>query len=389
MFTSSHSVGYQSISVGRPNHLSESTPNISMLNEVVIPSKQAISTPQRAFSELSYPHTSMGLMRAPTKAKANWLKAFAYAKNQAKDAIRAQANWRNVFNATQKLVKGAFEDCLVIQETYYLETLDPRHEYAATQLDYFQDWVEGADYLSGDVKANYFTFIELDRVPLSRSNILYDQLWKVKDPDAFVTDGNSPVILDYERLKKSWVYTGAEDGASYLVAGVDQFTAEESAKHFGVSIEGQKVLFSSSYHEDWANKIQSSPHPSELIFVTDKEGKIYAGFKERAIFHHSSFLSGAPVAMAGTLVVDSNGKLCGVSNLSGHYQPTEKHCIRFLHQLRQMGVELNHLNFIFAKLIDDDIRTFRGNAGEWLRANSEQDRLHDALQTEVKLQFEI
>ena len=201
---------------------------------------------------------------------------------------------------------------------------------------------------------------------MSQSDISFSHFLNVNDPHGYVTDGKTSEILHYQQLKKSWVHIETDSGQPRLASGVEQFTVQESQNQFGVSIQGQQVFFSPDYRADWKQSIENRGRRSELIFVTDKEGGIYAGFKSRGIFHHSSFLSGAPVAMAGTLVIDPTGKLIGVSNFSGHYQATKDHCIQFLHQLRQNGVDLNNLDFGFANIIDGDMDVFHGRAADWL-----------------------
>lgn len=364
-----NSIDSQTLSLAAQNTAVANNQANTVLNAVVVPQGKS-SVFGRNFFRFKTPQSSVGSMREPSKAKAHWAKAFTYAKDQAKHSIRAQANWAKVFAATQTLVKGAFEGCLVLQKAYYLEALDPKHEYGAIQEDYFEDWIDDAAFLSSDLRENYFEFLNSKRSPLSQSDVSFSHFLNISDPHGYATDGKTPEILNYQQLKKSWAHTEAESGQPRLASGVEQFTAQESQKLFSVSIQGQQVLFSPDYRADWKQSIENRGRRSELIFVTDKEGTIYAGLKNRGIFHHSSFLSGAPVAMAGTLLISPTGELLGTSNFSGHYQATEDHCIRFLHQLRQNGVDLNNLNFGFAKVIDGDIDISQGKAADWLIANS-------------------
>jgi hypothetical protein len=67
------------------------------------------------------------------------------------------------------------------------------------------------------------------------------------------------------------------------------------------------------------------------IFVLDIESThIYAARKIKGRFHHSSFLAGAPVKCAGTLIIQE-GKLVGFTLHSGHYRPDKKG-IEYLHE---------------------------------------------------------
>jgi len=210
-------------------------------------------------------------------------------------SVRAKANWAKALDVVRPLIKGAFPGNLVIGRDYWIEALDSRHEYATAQSDLFQHW-ETKGYKQNP---SYFQYLESRRQSAS--------------------------------------FTGE-------VISVQQFTPAQSEKLFKVSIRGDQVSFSPDYRADWKEKISHS-YESELIFVVDKEGSIYAGFKETGVFHHSSFLSGAPVAMAGTLTIHSTGQLIGMSNASGHYQPALSQCAKFFSQLKAQNVNLSALDF--------------------------------------------
>ena len=78
------------------------------------------------------------------------------------------------------------------------------------------------------------------------------------------------------------------------------------------------------------------------IFVEGPDGSIYAKTMTNPSaytgrFHHSSFLGGRPVAMAGEMRVHK-GNVLGVNNSSGHYRPTQMDIIHFLQRLERSGV---------------------------------------------------
>lgn len=78
--------------------------------------------------------------------------------------------------------------------------------------------------------------------------------------------------------------------------------------------------------------------PERAIFVMDKHGNIYLSkFSKKGVFHHSSFLSGQPVAAAGDIRIE-NGRVTDVSRTSGHYQPTSNQLRQFMQQLSKLGV---------------------------------------------------
>lgn len=73
---------------------------------------------------------------------------------------------------------------------------------------------------------------------------------------------------------------------------------------------------------------QNTPKgPQTYVFAMDMNGKMYAEIPGKDIhvkdFHHSSFLGGRPVAMAGTLSFNPNGTLGSITTQSGHYRPTK------------------------------------------------------------------
>ncbi len=92
---------------------------------------------------------------------------------------------------------------------------------------------------------------------------------------------------------------------------------------------------------------ESSDSEGRAIFVMDSEGNIYASTSHpRGEFHHSSFLSGEPVAAAGELFV-INGELQRLTDSSGHYGPSRAYTLQFAHYLRNQGVQIasDQINF--------------------------------------------
>ncbi|KAK4220218.1 hypothetical protein QBC37DRAFT_3912 [Rhypophila decipiens] len=75
------------------------------------------------------------------------------------------------------------------------------------------------------------------------------------------------------------------------------------------------------------------------IFVADSAGRLYIGIKDSGSFQHTSFVRGSRVSAAGMISV-KEGKVTGLSPLSGHYRPPTKNFRRFVRGLREMGVYL-------------------------------------------------
>lgn len=76
------------------------------------------------------------------------------------------------------------------------------------------------------------------------------------------------------------------------------------------------------------------------IFVADVNDTLYVGQKRLCNFHHSSFFAGAPVKLAGGLVV-RDGQLVVLSPHSGHYRPTQEIFDAFLSSLSKRGVDMS------------------------------------------------
>jgi hypothetical protein len=90
---------------------------------------------------------------------------------------------------------------------------------------------------------------------------------------------------------------------------------------------------------------------NRAIFAMTDDGRIFtandrdliqadATGKEINLFHHSSFVGGAPVAGAGELYF-TNGVLTGVSNESGHYMPEFIHLKQVLQEFQSRGVDMS------------------------------------------------
>lgn len=85
--------------------------------------------------------------------------------------------------------------------------------------------------------------------------------------------------------------------------------------------------------------------------VLSLDGKLYcyensfAQTKERMTSYHSGILSGAPVAFAGEIGV-KQGVIEKITIRSGHYQPSERHLIRFLKKLKYHGVDLSRIELL-------------------------------------------
>ncbi|MED6170788.1 hypothetical protein PIB30_034474 [Stylosanthes scabra] len=86
------------------------------------------------------------------------------------------------------------------------------------------------------------------------------------------------------------------------------------------------------------------------IFVLSTTRSLYVGQKQKGVFQHSSFLSGAATTAAGRLVVHQ-GVLEAIWPYSGHYHPTEENFKEFISFLKEHNVDLSNVK---RYALDDD-----------------------------------
>ena len=79
------------------------------------------------------------------------------------------------------------------------------------------------------------------------------------------------------------------------------------------------------------------------IQVADTSFRLYVGIKQSGSFQHSSFLQGARIAAAGTLKI-KDGQLRRLSPLSGHYRAPTSNFRRFVHAIRDEGVDMSRVS---------------------------------------------
>jgi hypothetical protein len=81
------------------------------------------------------------------------------------------------------------------------------------------------------------------------------------------------------------------------------------------------------------------------MFVMDKHGNLYASVEQDVgRLHHSSFLSGKPVAGAGELEV-RDGLPVLITRKSGHYLPTEEQLFQVRDMLSEQGIDVSRVIF--------------------------------------------
>ncbi|OWZ22368.1 Calmodulin-binding protein [Phytophthora megakarya] len=87
---------------------------------------------------------------------------------------------------------------------------------------------------------------------------------------------------------------------------------------------------------------------SKWIFVLDVSGRLFLGRKRKGRFHHSSFVSGAPIIAAGKIII-KNGVIIAIEPHSGHYKPALENLLALCSMLATHGVDINDVAFIKPK----------------------------------------
>jgi hypothetical protein len=83
-----------------------------------------------------------------------------------------------------------------------------------------------------------------------------------------------------------------------------------------------------------------------IIFVLGLDNKLYVNEHKISRFHHSSFFSGKPVACAGEIKTDANGKIVEITDKSGHYKPSNNQLLKMLSFLEKQGVNLSEVTLV-------------------------------------------
>ncbi|WP_452598021.1 hypothetical protein [Pontimicrobium sp. MEBiC01747] len=95
--------------------------------------------------------------------------------------------------------------------------------------------------------------------------------------------------------------------------------------------------------------IENRFNNGKAIFVMDEFGRVFASTNNKPLyFHHSSFLSGKDVTMAGEIEVIS-GTIISISNNSGHYRPKEDLLRQFVDFLEKSKVKTENIELIILK----------------------------------------
>ena len=140
-------------------------------------------------------------------------------------------------------------------------------------------------------------------------------------------------------MSSSWSMTSCATSLGEMPGATGEISPTAPLKH-ATSKELKKLKFGNS-HASWLvdKLLRQQWGMTPWIFVADSSGRLYIGIKETGTFQHTSFVRGSRVAAAGMIAV-KEGRLTGLSPLSGHYRPPTSNFRAFVKSLKGQGVDL-------------------------------------------------
>ncbi|MGE3260889.1 MAG: hypothetical protein AB7K68_03820 [Bacteriovoracia bacterium] len=189
-----------------------------------------------------------------------------------------------------------------------------------------------------ELESQYETFL-IDEAYGHDLASVQKQIAKLWNQRAQLKKGYATVTMREKYLGEHWGKT-----ANGPRLKVRYFSPEERAK-LEIKVDEQGLFRSAdgSLLDSCVRTLGAPKNCEPGIFVMDAEGRIYfySGpmnrHAEQAV-HHSSFLSGLPVASAGMLEF-RQGRLISVNSTSGHYRPTRAFFEQVFTELEKRGVK--------------------------------------------------
>ncbi|GMF48005.1 unnamed protein product [Phytophthora fragariaefolia] len=126
---------------------------------------------------------------------------------------------------------------------------------------------------------------------------------------------------------------------------VEYCTAEQRKQYeleFVSTEEGVRVHYAAS------GRLVHTDERSKWIFVMDLSGHMYLGRKRKGHFHHSSFVSGAPIFAAGKIII-KNGVIIAIEPHSGHFKPRLENLLSLCSMLANHNVDIDDIAFVKPK----------------------------------------
>ncbi|XP_074561462.1 IQ domain-containing protein IQM3-like [Curcuma longa] len=219
----------------------------------------------------------------------------------------AISRWNRISLNASKVGRGLSKDgkALKLAFQHWIEAIDPRHRYGHNLHTYYKEWCKS--------EAGQPFFYWLD-----------------------IGNGRDLDLKQCPRslLRKQCVkYLGPQERANFKYVPVDGKLVH---KQTGVLLDTTTVAKGGKW-----------------IFVMSTSKKLYAGQKQKGIFHHSSFLAGGATIAAGRFTAEK-GILKRIWAYSGHYRPTEENFNNFLNFLKENHVNLDETEIMTSSNQDYD-----------------------------------
>lgn len=253
---------------------------------------------------------------------------------------------------------------------YFLEMIDTKHRYGANLRAYHEVWMDS------DTHENFFYWLdqgggrEIDLAMVPRERLERERIRYLSREErrAYLVkiDHEGRLCWDRtgERIDTSKEYINSTNGVVH-VSEVETGAAELSTPCPCHTLSAPVARGHKPDQQNRNGKDQDSPRKFKTafrfsgqaildkllrcsvqentwIFVADVSFRLYVGIKDSGSFQHSSFLQGSRVSAAGSIKI-KDGKLVGLSPLSGHYRPTASNFRAFMQSLREAGVDMENV----------------------------------------------
>ncbi|GAB9464560.1 hypothetical protein Gpo141_00001989 [Globisporangium polare] len=211
----------------------------------------------------------------------------------------------------------------MLHKDFWLEALDEQHRYGFHLRAFHRAWKDAkASHAAESDKRNASFFYWLDH-----------------------GDGKALELPECTRqaLQSMCVqYCDAEARKPFQV----RFKSMPAAHKEGAEDATAAAVVLAEYAE--TQELVQTDELSKWIFVVDLAGTMFLGRKRKGVFHHSSFVSGAPIFAAGKIMI-KHGRVIAIEPHSGHFKPTLRNLTALCHVLREQHVDIEQISFIKPK----------------------------------------
>lgn len=266
--------------------------------------------------------------------------------------VGARERWRQLRTRTKQLTCGlgtsptyATQDALsqaapgasMLHKDFWLEALDAQHRYGFHLRAFHRAWKDAMAAQSQlDDRRNASFFFWLDRGAGSALELPECTRQALQSMRVEYCDASARRAYEVRLVPAHVVAVGEQEEAP------PPLLADDCASSPIAFTGGVRAVYATTHclvHTDELSK---------WIFVIALDGSMYVGRKRKGVFHHSSFVAGAPILAAGKVMI-KHGRVLAIEPHSGHFKPTLKNLAALCSVLRAQGVDLDHIAFIKPK----------------------------------------